>query len=331
MRSNAATIDDRAIEPDGQGTAGQKGFGRSETTDSVGESVGFTRKGTLKRRPCLLLLSGIDFGRLIVLEQTDEPMTVGREKENTIWLDSPEISRQHATLTLVPGSESGSLIVRDLGSRNRTFVNNRVITEHALRPGDKVRFGPHILMKLMFQDDEDIEYQNRLFSHANNDYLTSISNRRFFIQSLEQEWSYARRHETTLSLAMLDIDHFKKLNDEYGHLVGDEVLKQFVERLKTCIRREDLLSRYGGEEFALLLRDTPRKDALLQSTRILRAIEEPDFTVGELKIPVTVSIGLATVLGDSFGDRSPKSLVELADAALYQAKNRGRNQVVSTK
>lgn len=157
------------------------------------------------------------------------------------------------------------------------------------------------------------------------DPLTGLNNRAAFDKSMEQEFELARRHNHTLSLMMLDLDRFKQINDSYGHIVGDAVLKSFADCILECLRRSDTIFRYGGEEFSILLRNTQLAGAVLLAERMRKSVEEMEFNYNEIKLSISVSIGVAEI---EQGDTCSK-LIERADSLLYKAKNSGRNCVVS--
>jgi len=156
------------------------------------------------------------------------------------------------------------------------------------------------------------------------DPLTDAYNRRFGLGRLREEFSRAVRAESPLGALMLDLDHFKAINDTYGHLVGDRVLRAVAGACRRVLREGDVLVRYGGEEFLVLLPGAGPEDVRQVGERVRRAIEETSVTDGELRTAVTVSLGGAT-----FRDAtdSPESLIALADKALYEAKESGRNRI----
>lgn len=169
---------------------------------------------------------------------------------------------------------------------------------------------------------------------AAKDYLTSLYNRRFFMERLGEEISRSQRYKTPLSLLLMDIDDFKKVNDRYGHDCGDAVLKQFAARLRSVFRQEDNVARYGGEEFAALLPGIPLKGAEIAAERALAAIREVPFICsvndGEVTLTVTASIGVSSFGGEHhcFKDELINSLLVRSDKALYDAKDKGRDLVI---
>jgi len=157
------------------------------------------------------------------------------------------------------------------------------------------------------------------------DPLTGVNNRAAMDSTLSRELELARRHKTPLTLVTLDIDKFKRINDTHGHLAGDHVLKNVVNTVAECIRSSDILFRYGGEEFTIILSNTGIRGATLLAERIRKAIESRTITVNNQRIPLTISIGLATADASD----THESLFDKADAALYQAKSAGRNCVIA--
>jgi diguanylate cyclase (GGDEF)-like protein len=158
------------------------------------------------------------------------------------------------------------------------------------------------------------------------DELAGVYNYRYFIKKLSQEIKRAERYKQSLSLVMIDIDWFKRCNDAYGHLFGNKVLKELAQRIKDSVRDVDVVSRYGGEEFAVILPQTNKKDAQMVGERIRHQVDSTDFEVeeGGLMIKVTVSLGVATYPENG---TTPKHLIEKVDQALYLAKGRGKNMV----
>jgi two-component system cell cycle response regulator len=161
---------------------------------------------------------------------------------------------------------------------------------------------------------------------AITDGLTKVYNHRFFQELFEKEYTRSDRYNTVFSLIMLDIDHFKKINDTYGHLCGDEILKSLAMQVKSCLRGMDIVSRYGGEEFAILLPETGGNEALQTAERIRRAVEETAFMGTEQGLSVTVSLGVATYPSRGIAERA--DMIAKADGALYEAKEAGRNRAI---
>lgn len=276
------------------------------------------------RHPCLLFLSGVQEGSMVVLDfYRRRCVQIGRDKSCDLCLDDPEISRQHAEIIALA---DGTIRVSDKQSMNGCYVNGRRIEQTMLQDGDVLRLGPYVL-KLMFQDEVMLNYYTRLYEQSVKDTLTSTYNRRYFKQALDREWSYASRHKQNLSLAMMDLDHFKILNDTYGHAAGDVVLQEFTQRVLRSIRQEDILARHGGEEFVVLFRHTEADGLRTVARRILKAVGSTPFVVDDQAIKVTVSIGLLTYNPQHLQTKTPMEMMCEADARLYQAKADGRNRL----
>lgn len=184
-------------------------------------------------------------------------------------------------------------------------------------------------LRLKQSQDALREANRRLEMLASIDPLTGLYNRRAFFDLAERELGRARRYDRPVVLGLLDVDHFKPINDQYGHLVGDQVLQRISELCRLYFRNADIVGRYGGEEFVLCMPDTSLQQALVAGERFCNALSAAGVSVeqrGTLqKIPVTVSIGIATYDNPSQG---LKEIIDLADVALYRAKSEGRNRVV---
>jgi diguanylate cyclase (GGDEF)-like protein len=175
--------------------------------------------------------------------------------------------------------------------------------------------------------EQNVRLVKELEALSKTDPLTGAKNRGAFDDALRQEAHRARRYQFPLSLVMLDLDHFKPINDSHGHRVGDGVLQQFVTRVGTVFRETDAIYRYGGEEFSVLLPHTPYDGALDAARRLVQVTAATPFAVGTLTLAVTVSAGVATA---ALGDIEGVDLLTRADRALYQAKEQGRNCAVGT-
>lgn len=248
-------------------------------------------------------------------------LTIGREPANTIVLDLDNVSRRHARC--YPSGDGFSML--DLGSTNGTRINGSPIRgETRLRNSDLIQIGSSIF-KFIAGDDIEAKYHEEIYRLTIIDGLTQIHNKRYFLDFLDRELIRAHRHDRPLSLVLFDIDHFKSLNDEYGHLAGDYVLKKLAEVVKERVRREDLFARYGGEEFALVLAETDRPGAADLAEIIRGLVEEATFTFDGVDLQVTISLGVSS----SDEHEEPLELIKTADDRLYVAKNNGRNRVAS--
>jgi diguanylate cyclase (GGDEF)-like protein len=188
----------------------------------------------------------------------------------------------------------------------------------------------HVCVTLIDVTDSSIyqsmmqEAVERLNEASNRDGLTGIFNRRYLEQALNKEFCRVKRYEGTLSFILLDLDHFKRVNDDIGHLAGDEVLRRTSEILSTCIRESDTLGRYGGEEFAVILPQTSLEGAATLAERLRQCVAAKPITFGDTSIPVSISVGVSELVDET---STYEELIQEADTALYQSKENGRNQV----
>lgn len=271
--------------------------------------------------PCVVVIHGPLIARRFPLE-FDE-MTVGRSEDADIRLNDDSASRLHARFVV----KDGQVTVFDLESTNGIFVNDRQVSRIELRDGDFVQVGETVF-KFLSGSNVEAKYHQEMYSLTTLDGLTKAYNRRYFTEALEREIMRSRRYERPLCLALFDIDLFKRINDEFGHLAGDQVLRDLARIILDAIRKEDIFSRYGGEEFALLLPEIGMEGARVLCERLRESIEAAVFQYKDLRIPVTTSCGIActpempvTITGEQ--------LVERADGKLYEAKLSGRNRVCS--
>jgi diguanylate cyclase (GGDEF)-like protein len=217
-------------------------------------------------------------------------------------------------------------VIEDLGSANGTIVNGeRIMTVRELREGDKIHLGPTMVLKFTCDSIEE-SFQRQMYDAALRDGLTKVFNKKYFLSRIETEVAYARRHANELSLVMIDVDHFKHVNDSFGHLAGDSVLVKLAKLGSAAIRVEDVFARYGGEEFAVLCRGVPRDGAAVVAERLRVIVEQTAFDYAGRRMPITISLGVAGTPNNMF--KTAADLVAAADEALYAAKRAGRNCVV---
>jgi len=259
-------------------------------------------------------------GKRFVLDKS--PTRVGRGADSAIVLEGDSVSRRHAHLE----RRAGAWYVVDDGSTNGTYVNEEQISrEQLLVNGDRIKVGPSIL-KFLSGADAEAKYHEEIYRMTIVDGLTQIHNKRALFEALEKELMRARRYERDLALLMFDIDFFKRINDQYGHLAGDHVLRELARIVQERIRREEVFARYGGEEFVILLPETPLPGAAALAESLRARVANHAFVFQGERIPVTVSIGTA-LLGEN--DKVASDLIQRADEKLYEAKRGGRNRVCS--
>ena len=272
-------------------------------------------------RAVLLRADGVSAGQVITL--STEGTTIGRAQDANIYLDDAGVSRSHARLLT---TASGRHMIEDLGSSNGTFVRGQRVERATLQDGDMLQLGPRVSFRYVVVDQSGEALFRQLYQSSVRDSLTGAYNRRHFDERLAAELAYADRHRTDLSLVLFDIDHFKMVNDNFGHPAGDAVLCHVVKLAQRELRAEDVFARYGGEEFAMLLRGVGPPGAIRAAGRIRTTIEANASKHSGRMISVTVSGGVAS-LSES-AQRCAADLVARADARLYRAKNEGRNRMI---
>jgi diguanylate cyclase (GGDEF)-like protein len=279
-----------------------------------------TLKKGESRSACFVVIAGKQTGAMYKLEQGE--VLIGRGKEASIRIDDEGVSRLHAKILRHP---EGTVAIMDLKSTNGTFCNGERVDTQVLQDGDRIQIGTTTIIKFSLQDSLEEDFQRHQYESATRDPLTRCYNKRSFLERLPGEFAFAKRHDKPLSLAMLDIDRFKKINDTYGHLAGDFVLRKLGTILQEKLRADDFLARYGGEEFALIMREISKQNALQTAERLRELVEATPFKHEGNKMAVTVSIGVATWPDDPID--SAQKLIKTADKNLYAAKRKGRNRV----
>jgi diguanylate cyclase (GGDEF)-like protein len=274
-----------------------------------------------KDRATLTVLAGLNAGQVYALDGTEH--VIGRGTEADVWVEDGGVSRRHARITC---RSDGKYFVEDLGSTNGTFVDSQRIKTCEIRPGARIQVGPHVTLRFQITDDAEEELQRRLYESSTRDPLTRLYNRKYFLERLTAEIAYSRRHRVKLAILMVDLDDFKTINDSYGHLAGDMVLRLVSAQMQRLIRVEDLVARYGGEEFVILARTTGRTEAVHLAERIREAIGSMPIQVApDRAIQCTLSVGVACLPDLTEGGLN--EIIALADARLYRAKAEGKNRV----
>lgn len=271
--------------------------------------------------------SGLDAGRVLPIPK-GAMVTFGRSTECTYPFEDPSLSREHAIVMRV-GSD---YTVKDGSSTNGTFVNDARVNAAMLKDGDRVQLGLHTMLRFALVSAAEEEALRRVYEAAIKDGLTGVYNRKYLEERIISELAFATRHQTLVSLVMIDVDHFKRVNDTYGHLAGDAVLRDVARVFGTGLRPEDVVARYGGEEFVVVLRGIPLAEATLTAERLRREIEATTIVFEDKQIRITSSAGVAcsAELPASDGPTMKTALLGAADARLYEAKSSGRNRVVAS-
>lgn len=303
--------------------------GKSGGLEEISESTMIVDTNLLKQvresqqsvQAYLIVLSGPEVGRMCKVE-TDQ-VTLGRSQDNGMRINDVGISRRHVRVV----REGASIFIEDMGSANGTFLNGeRLARRMQLRDGDKITLGSTTILKFTYHDKLDESFQKQMFDAALRDSLTGAYNKKYFLDHLESEFAFAARHASSLSLVMFDADHFKRVNDGYGHLAGDSVLIKLAQLANTSVRSEDLFARYGGEEFAIICRGVTMGQAAHLGERLRSLVASTSFEHNGSVMPVTISVGVAGFPEIPVGTAA--DLIEAADTALYAAKNAGRNRVM---
>jgi diguanylate cyclase (GGDEF)-like protein len=272
--------------------------------------------------PVLLMIRGPQLGQRISLKPGAQ--TLGRSIECDIVVPTEGVSRQHCILEV----NDGWVRVRDSGSKNGTWVH-----ADRIRAGETVALANGAVLhtgdasfKLLSHGDAESEYHDAVYRMLTEDALTQVKNRRFLMEVLEREVARENRGESGLGLLLADVDAFKRINDEAGHVFGDTVLREIAALIARQARRNDCLARYGGDEFAVVLTETTRAGAEIFAERLRGQVEVTRFELDGKVLPVTVSIGVA-FWSPEIG--TTEAFLNAADVALYAAKAAGRNRVAS--
>jgi len=266
-------------------------------------------------------MDGSDVGQVTTL--SGSRINIGRLARSELHLPFEGVSRQHARILW----KDGGYWLEDLGSANGTFVQGNRIQRHLLADGDVLQLGPRVVFRYSITDTSEEKILRQLYESSVKDSLTGAYNREYLNERLKAEVAYAKRHSTELSLLLIDVDHFKKVNDTYGHQAGDAVLIATVASMVKTLRGEDVVARYGGEEFCVILRGIPLENAHQVADRLRLCIESVRVTHEGRVMGCTATIGCAALTCCKIA--AVDALVAVADRRLYMGKQAGRNRAVS--
>jgi diguanylate cyclase (GGDEF)-like protein len=281
--------------------------------------------GPLKHstRAVVTVVSGPSTGRVFSLDPGADEMVLGRAKEAHVRIDDAGASRTHARIF----ATDDGYAIEDMGSTNGTFVDGRRIDRATLRSGDRIHIGPSVVLSFAIVDAQAERVQQQIYESSVRDPLTRAYNRRYLVERLASEVAYARRHATHLALILFDLDHFKRVNDTHGHLVGDDVLREVSALVQRLVRVEDVFARFGGEEFVVIVRGIEHANIARFAERLRAAVERLEIPADAAVIlRATISVGFVSIDELADADRTADGLMRVADERLYRAKTGGRNR-----
>ena len=275
----------------------------------------------------LIVVRGGIPGTMLRLAQSAS--SIGRSAENTFQLHDATVSRRHAVISI---DTAGKAWIMDLGSTNGTFVDGERVplqTPIRIKDGSRIQLGSSTLLKYLKLDPCEEGFQRELYERSVRDNLTGLYNRGYFLGQIGPLAEINSMYELGLAIILVDIDHFKRINDNYGHDVGDQVLREVADVLRSSTRPEDLVARYGGEEFILALPSSSLEQAIGRAEKIRAQLSSHHLDATGNCVPVTASLGVS-VCGCARVDNLT-NLISAADEALYEAKHAGRNRVVAAR
>jgi diguanylate cyclase (GGDEF)-like protein len=249
-------------------------------------------------------------------------VTLGRDSQCSLPISDGSVSRMH---TIIEPRADGSYTLSDLNSRNGTYVNGARVSAVVLKDGDYLQLG-NCVYRFLAGGNVEASYHDEIHRLTMLDSLTGVHNRRSLGEFLDREVDRAVRHSRPIAVVLIDVDFFKQVNDRHGHPGGDAVLREVADRLRRKARAEDLVSRYGGEEFAVAMPETTLAAAIAVAERFRGAIAESPFRFGTASFCLTVSIGAAAI--EPGETKTADKLLNIADARMYEAKRAGRNRVI---
>jgi diguanylate cyclase (GGDEF)-like protein len=268
------------------------------------------------------VLTGAEAGRLVAIH--DGPMIIGRAPDADVVVDDTGVSRYHVRIAR---SAQGAFYAEDLGSTNGTYLGGSRVEAAPLREGDVLQLGPHVRVRFAILDAREERLHRQLYEWSVHDPLTHAFNRKYLTDRLLAEVAHARRSHGEVIALMIDVDGLKDVNDRFGHLAGDRALCTIVTRIQSVLRLEDVLARYGGDEFVVVAIGTVGAEAGHLAERIRRTIEGLHMSARGRDVRITASIGVASLAEVDPTDDPVARMLFLADARMYSAKRSGKNCV----
>jgi diguanylate cyclase (GGDEF)-like protein len=251
---------------------------------------------------------------------TGAMLLLGRDVDCHIRINEESVSRRHACIQPL----ADGYCVADLQSTNGTFVNEVRVSSHKLEDGDYLHIG-NTIFRYLAGGNVEAEYHEEIYRLTILDALTGAHNKRYLLELLARDLACSDRYHRPLALILFDLDEFKTINDRLGHLGGDYVLRELATCLRPALRKADLFARYGGDEFAVVMPETSREEALEIGERLRRLAQEHAFHYDGQPLAVTISVGVAALTGDT--GLTASEILRQADEQLYLAKSGGRNRV----
>ncbi|WP_372365582.1 diguanylate cyclase [Candidatus Uabimicrobium sp. HlEnr_7] len=278
--------------------------------------------------PTLTVIKGKNAGSRIQICENHQ-YVIGRNNDCDIMIDDFSVSRAHAIVWTEWNENERVVKLKDLGSTNKTMLNGKEVDIEELGPGDKIFIGESLLL-FEIQDGIVAKFYEEIINKAEEsevDALTKLLSKRFFIEALPKMYEEMVATGRCFSLIILDLDHFKGINDNFGHDVGDEILKALSEIVKKSIRKEDLGMRYGGDEIVIGLPNTDRRNAREIAERLRISVENCDCSHLNIGKKLSISVGVGSSHGKSGVKSKFEEIMKSADDALYESKRKGRNAV----
>jgi diguanylate cyclase (GGDEF)-like protein len=275
---------------------------------------------TARRDACMVHIYPVGPGMGTRYPLGDSPVVLGRGTDCDIRINDNSVSRRHARVQ--PGLDGHYAV--DLQSTNGTFVNDVPASVCKLNDGDYLRIG-NCIYRYLAGGNVEAEYHEEIYRLTIIDALTETYNKRYLLEFLDRELSRSARYGRPVALIIFDLDRFKAVNDEMGHLAGDFTLREVASVVQSCVRKEEVLARYGGEEFVIVLPETNAEGAAVVAERIRDIIDRHQFYYEGKTYRVTVSLGVAATQG--YQRLTPSVLIGEADEKLFAAKRAGRNRV----
>jgi len=282
-------------------------------------------RGSEQVRPVLIVLAGLQEGAIFGIYGPET--VIGRGRRAEIEMHDDGVSRRHCAIlcdNIDNADEMPQCFIEDLGSSNGTQLNGeRVTGRMPLSQKDRITIGSTVV-GFFLRSEGELRRNESMYEWATRDALTGLDNRHQFLYGLRHHLALAKRRDEALSLLLIDVDHFKRINDQCGHDVGDRALRHLADVMRGCIRTSEMLARWGGEEFAVIVPGEAGEATALAERIRTAVMESPLHEEGET-ITLAVSIGVTCLRpGDTVN-----AMFERADRRLYSAKEQGRNRVVA--